>query len=168
MSTNSLDVSRVLPTLPPFTGLLRVSAGDNPTLTICSPTFWVIRCHWVKNRSFAHLQQKEKCIGCQKAWPLKARSLLLVVSGPKKKEEFLDLTIDASLELQDLAPRPENLRGLIVKCGRVGKTTRGRIRIDVVGMDTATEQLPQDKSPEASCLRLWGESPDLIGQVDVT
>jgi len=109
---------------------------------------------------------KEKCLGCKRGWPLKARALLLVVHGPKKKAEFLDLTIESSHELLEIAPVPENLRGLQVMCGRVGLTTRGRINFQLVGMSNEVETLPQDKSPESSCLRLWGQSPELAGQVD--
>jgi hypothetical protein len=85
------------------------------------------------------------------------------VIGGKKEHVITVLTESAEVQLRDLAPDPDNLRGVVIDITRQGQRANGRITVAY-----ADEAVPNHVLPKAPDLRLhllntWGLLGDQMG-----
>lgn len=98
----------------------------------------------------------ESCIGHKEQWPLRWKGYLFVWNSRAEQFGFLELTPGGATELLRQAPSHGNLRGLLLKAERHGKSIRSKVAIELTQGVGDPNALPAAVDPEDTLRALWG------------
>jgi hypothetical protein len=148
-------------TRPPVVGhcitVLKVTHQSQDRYWVLGDQVWGRDVHWLGDRSGFCTMDPKSCPYCRKEVPKRWTGWLHVCLPSNPREEgFLELTpLAAQNYLSQITPK-EPMRGGVVLVGRMRKTNRSPLRIDVIARVEIPVGFPKPANPEATLLRLWG------------
>lgn len=136
----------------------RLKGKEKGTVELYSPEFHGFTVHYNPSirRSSKHIDDKERCQGCQDELPTKEVFYLFGWHVEKARLVFLELPRGAADKVTELLAGGETFRGL---CLYVERSTadNGRLSFRFLQNHSTRPKLLPDRSPEETLLALWGE-----------
>ena len=160
-----LDRMRGMPEPGPETEIVRLKAGQTKSFVILSRKVHVYRTHWNQKakQTIPCFTPHEDCEGHRLKLPQRAKGYLHVLTQtqlegglPKPIECFLEVTPVAHRDLLQGCGCPESLRGIAAGITRLNGV-KAHLRVQTFpGAKVDLSQLPEEKSPYASVMTMWG------------
>lgn len=154
---------------PPKAGpelyVLRVKGDKMHTITLYSKSLWGVWVHFGANskKSSPHFSDEARCPGCIAKTPKRWKGFVHGFCNTLNQEVFLELTPAAAASLLQQLGDKGALRGNRIQVKRSG-AANGRLQISVLTACVNPEQLPSEKDPQTSLLKLWGyDDTDAFG-----
>lgn len=144
----------------------RLSGGEELTCTVIGTKVRGVDTHWVGGRTQPHYRDEANCPGCQNQIRIDWKGYLHVFHWDKRAQIFLELTPNSFNALMAQITEDRPLRGAVLKIKRT-KAKNGRLIVVVDQYSPKRENLPQERDPMSSILKLWkiyddpGEVPTL-------
>lgn len=152
-----------LPEDGPELYILRMKGNKCLTFTSYARKFRAVWYHWMNGHSVPHLSDDKKCPGCRAMQPKKYKAFLHCYCSEMRQEVFLELTPGAVKALAALLVQRADWRGAVFQLKRIG-SDNGKLVPLVMASAPNADQLPPEKSPEDSLLKLWGLTQEQIDE----
>lgn len=152
-----LDRGGARPKSGPEIWVRRLKAKDTISVSICSPAIWEFWVHWAGDKSQPCLKPHKSCPGHRQGLPRRWKGYLFVVNHRSRRCEFLEITLGAVEQLNELVGEKTNLRG---KRFTVARGNGDASRLSFASLPDwqlfSTAVLPEDVDPAKTLCKIWG------------
>lgn len=141
----------------PFLRLAKIAAEQRLQFFILSDRLYGATTHYVDRRTTICLGVEQGCEWCAKGFSPRWSGFLAVSPINHINALLLTLTPGAYHNCPELAAGPPGLRGKVIVCERLGKSSNSPLRVQVQRSEAAIKilnRLPDPDVPAALC-RLW-------------
>jgi len=133
----------------------RLKGSESLSCLILATGIRGAKCHWTNGHTIPHFTNPSLCEGCKQKIGIDWKGFLHVYATELNAQIFLELTPFSARAVMTLFPQPESMRGNWIKVTRT-KAANGRMRVQPQSHMHPPKNLPEEKNPMTSVLRMWG------------
>jgi len=144
------------PAAGPTLKIFRIKGGKSGTFALFGSRIHGFWTHWAGSCSEPCTDPVQECVGHQREWPLRWKGYLHCFWQERSEEGFVELTPAARDDILMQLGGEGELRGARVTIARgAGDKTRLKIGILARWKAWAGSEVPPEKDPEPTLLKLW-------------
>lgn len=135
--------------------ITRIAATGRVSAVVISPSIWGTFTHWINKRTRRCHPVSKACEGCAAFLPKRWVGFVQWYDFSTKFHGLLELTQLGGNRMYALLELHKTLRGLRIEVGRERADKKAPMRIEVLGVYSGPEALPEEKAIEPTLDRLW-------------
>lgn len=148
-----------IPRRGPEIFIKRLKGGEAKTFVLYGTKIRGIWVHWNGGTGKSEPHYEENCSACSKQIGKRWKGFLHAFCVEEKQQVFLELTPSGAAALLHQLADPETIRGNLVRVKR-SPAQNGRLQIVALERVKQHDNLPPEKDPRRSILKLWGVSQE--------